>query len=150
MRQPLRWFWYPTLLALGPLGWLTLAFVGRTPRAVARERLAALPFPVAHDRSSGTDDWTWRVPLASVTVTLRDAPDGIEAERIAHAAEAAAPGLTARVAGATITLAPRNPRGDHLVLLSELLSTWGLALHARLPITGVSCAWRAPTGPVTL
>ncbi len=145
--QPLRWFWYPALLALGPLGWATLAMVARTPRTIARDQLAALPFPVRHDRDSATDATTWRVPLDHATITLRRAPDGVEAEQLARAAEAAAPGLAVRTIGTTITLAPRAVRANHMVFLADLMCTWGLELHARVGITGMAISWRPPTGP---
>src|SRR5262245_54346375 len=91
--RPLRWFWYPALMMLGPFGLLGLAMFGRTSRGIARDRLAALPFPVTHDRESATDATSWPAPLVRATVTLRRAPDGVEAEGIAKRAELAAPWL---------------------------------------------------------
>jgi hypothetical protein len=84
--RPLRWFWYPALMMLGPFGWMTLAMVVRTPRAIARDLVAALPFPVTHDPPSAIDGWTLRVALYGATITLRRAADGVEAEQIARAA----------------------------------------------------------------
>jgi hypothetical protein len=121
--------------------------VARTPRTIARDRLAALPFPVTHDRLSGIDVWSWRVPLAQATVTLRHAPDAIEAERIARDAALAAPALSVRVEAATIALGARHHRDDHLVILADLLASWGVGLHATHGITGVLVAWHPASGP---
>jgi hypothetical protein len=134
-------------MMLGPFGLMALAMMGRTARTIARDRLAALPFPVTHDRESATDVWSWRVPLARATLTLTRAPDGIEAESIARSAEAAAPWLSARVTGTTVTLTPRTRRGAHLVLLADLLCSWGLELHSTQPIASVDVAWQRG-GPV--
>jgi hypothetical protein len=148
--RPLRWFWYPPLLMLGPFGLMALAAVARTARTIARDRLAALPFPVTHDREPPTDAWTWPTPLARVTLTLRSAPDGLEAERIGNSAELAEPLVSARVTGATITLVPRRRRGADLVLLADVLCSWGLELHATHGIVGVDVAWRPRTGPLSM
>ena len=134
-------------MMLGPFGWMTLAMVVRTPRAIARDRVTALPFPVTHDPPFAIDGWTRRVAMYGATITLRRAADGVEAEQIARTAELAAPGFAVRIADAAITLAPRDPRANHLVLLADLMSTWGLELHASHGITGLAVAWRPPTGP---
>lgn len=143
------WWLYALLAACGPFGWLALAAIG-TPRGKANDVLAALPFPVSHDRPAATDETAWRVPLETVTIQLQSAPDGIEADRIARAAEAAAPGISARVDGTAITLGARARRGDHLVMLADLLATWGVALHQAHGIAGVRVAWRPRTGPSPL
>lgn len=121
--------------------------VGQHRRARALRRLAALPFPIQHDRKSAVDPQSvYRSAIRSVTVRLASVLDRPALERVARDAEARAPGLALRTDGDTIVITSWPWGDDDLLLLEALLSTWARALHAEHAIAAVMVTW-APGGP---
>lgn len=121
--------------------------VGHYRRARALRRLAALPFPIEHDRKSAIDTQSfYRSAIRSVTVRLVSVLDRPALERVARDAEARASGLALRTDGDTIVITSWPWGGNDLLLLEDLLSTWARALPAEHGIAAVMVTW-APGGP---
>lgn len=121
--------------------------VGNHRRARAVHRLAALPFPIEHDRKSAIDTHSvHRSAIRSVAVRLVSVLDRPALECVARDAEARAPGLAVLTDGNTIVITSWPWGGGDLLLLEDLLSTWACALHAEHPIATVTVTW-APGGP---
>jgi hypothetical protein len=139
----------PAVLSMSPL-WIVAAAIwtaGHRRRARALRCLAALPFPIHHNRKSAIDTyWGYCSAIRSVTVRLVSVLDRPALERVARDAEARAPGLVLLTAGDTIVLTSWPWGGDDLLLLEDLLSTWASALHGEHAIAAVMVTW-APGGP---
>lgn len=114
---------------------------GRRRRAV--NRLAALPFPVVHDRPAAAEPLRWAVPIRSIVVTLGVELAGPERERVGLAV---GDGLCAKFAGDRVTVTAWSWGADDLELLAQLLATWGREVHAKHSIVDVRVEW-ASSGP---
>ncbi len=116
----------------------------------ADRQLRDLPFPIVHGGSSSA----WFLPpgqrLARVDVHMQGALDGPAADDAARQAQARAPGIVVRIARDTIELAGWRGRADDIVVLADLLATWGRALHAARPIREVTVIWTTDGPPPSM
>lgn len=133
-------------MATGPIG--ILVFTARygfdwlgtdAQRRDAEAKLRALPFAVTPPPSS-------RRAVVAVTIALEAALGERDAETWSRAAIELVPRLTVVVDGARITLTAWPWREHDLLLLAQLMDTWGRALHATHVIAAVDIAW-AEGGP---
>jgi hypothetical protein len=123
---------------------------GNHRRARALDRLAALPFPVEHDRESAIDTHgVNRSAIRGVTVRLADRLDRPALARAARDAQARAPRLAVIADDDTIEITGWYWGDDDLLLLVDLLCTWAHALHVDHAIAIVRVTW-APGGPVSI
>jgi hypothetical protein len=115
-------------------------------RRDASDRLRALPFPVTHDRPSVITNDDPR-PIVSVTISLAQRMGNRDGDEWCRAANDRAPDLTVIADAATIRLTSWSWRKQDLVLLAQLLDSWGRALHAVHGIRSVDVCWAERRGP---
>lgn len=116
-------------------------------RSRALRRLERLPFVVRHSRESAVSGWSQNYSaIRDVAIELAQPLDPVAAERVVGDAHARAPGVLIAIHGDGLVLSGWPWGADDLLLLSELLSTWGAELHASHAIRDVFVTW-APGGP---
>ncbi|NVB81575.1 MAG: hypothetical protein HOV81_24490 [Kofleriaceae bacterium] len=115
----------------------------------ATKLLAALPFPITHDRPSAAEPHMRAAPIRRVVIALRASLAAPDAERVAARAAALLDDsslLSLHISGPRITLAAWPWGTDDLLLLAQVLHTWGTEVHSAHPIAEARVEW-ASSGP---
>jgi hypothetical protein len=118
----------------------------------ATRLLAALPFPITHDRPSAAEPHMRAAPIRRVVIALRASLAAPEAERVAtRAAELLgdATPLSLHISGSRITLAAWPWGTDDLLLLGQVLHTWGTEVHSAHPIAEARVEWVSGGPPLS-
>jgi hypothetical protein len=167
-RSIIPWSWIAaiaaatTLLGLGTAaGFAALVSVtvglygsivtGWVRRHRAAKLLAALPFPIIHDRPSAAEPHMRAAPIRRVAIALGASLAAPEAEEAAARAAALLgdASLVLHITGSRITLGAWPWGTDDLLLLAQVLHAWGRELHAAHPIAEVRVEWASGGPPLS-
>lgn len=113
--------------------------------------LTSLPFPIVHDRPSAAEPHMRAAPIRRVVITLRSALAAPDAEHVAARAVTLLgdSALSLHISGPRITLAGWPWGTDDLLLLAQVLHTWGAEVHSAHPIAEARVEWASGGPPLS-